>query len=255
MPVDLDPAIVQSVRQSYPATIRISELPNVDDIENKEAAENGSYIVLANASTQSNYKKHLSSVKDDIKEEVIQDLNYDPSIYDERFSEIERMIEELEERIDQGGGGGGGGEGGATGIPPTPPQPQITYYFWLIDESHINTYVSGQTLTDTIVSYAVDTANNGCPFKASKTYKAYDIIIDKFGNKEGKLYLIIPKKYIEYDKTSNTELYINSKALTSSGFNFAVESIDETSYMLNDVAYQIVTIANDFNNGLKLTLR
>ena len=264
---NIDPNIVQTIRTTYPAVRRISELPDIADIDNKETIEANSYIVLANESEQKNYKKQFEDVKSEIKKAIKKDIKDEFDIeldnnYSERISSLEQTVQDI---LDNGcGHHGGGGSGGGD----NPPQPgtQTTYYFWLIDENHINNYLSqtSPVLYNAIIEKAVNSSVNSCPFIDDKNYPVYQIIESKFSDFVGDVaaYLILPKKYVSRDEFDTLNyVYINNKVLTTSGFSLIVKEIGTTEYKLdvnnendNKVGYVIIKLVDEINTGLKLKI-
>ena len=265
---NIDPNIVQTIRTTYPAVRRISELPDIADIDNKETIEANSYIVLANESEQKNYKKQFEDVKSEIKKAIKKDIKDEFDIeldnnYSERISSLEQTVQDI---LDNGcGHHGGGGSGGGD----NPPQPgtQTTYYFWLIDENHINNYLSqtSPVLYNAIIEKAVNSSVNSCPFIARRPYSVYYEIQNKFSDfnaQNNSAYLIIPKQFIDTMLIGNqTYVLINNNILTTNGFNFIVKEIGTTEYKLdvnnendNKVGYVIIKLVDEITTGMNLTI-
>ena len=89
--------IVQTVREQYPAVRRITELTNINDIENNTNIENESYIVLANSNTQKNYKKQIS----DIKQEIEDNLHNNLTSINNKLSNLESNINSINNNFNQ----------------------------------------------------------------------------------------------------------------------------------------------------------
>ena len=184
----------------------------------------------------------------------INTINDNINTINDKISTLESKVEDIINN--------GGGEGGQDN-PPKPPEPvhETHYYFWLIDETHLQSYISNTYFTSDFVNYNVNHTINECPFLVDESYNVYNIITNKFGeiNVNQNIYIILPKKYLKYSETVDALLKINNKVLTSNGFQYNVD-ISETEYKLpadvdeDNISYLIITLTDELSTGLSLNI-
>lgn len=169
------------------------------------------------------------------------------------------------------------------GYIPTPPMPEITVtesystYFWLVNESNINTLINNSSIMPDAESYAIRSVTSGCPMEKSKKYNALSLILSKFGMDDSlekikeSLYIILPSNYLSYEGNniliSNNYLRTNTldiNVFNKSEINVTHQTVKtiKTVYNYEDrieitteninIQYRCLKVVDSIESGLEL---
>lgn len=169
------------------------------------------------------------------------------------------------------------------GYTPTPPMPEITVtesystYFWLVNESNINTLINNSSIMPDAESYAIRSVTSGCPMEKNKKYNALSLILSKFGMDDSlekikeSLYIILPSNYLSYEGNniliSNNYLRTNTldiNVFNKSEINVTHQTVKtiKTVYNYEDrieitteninIQYRCLKVVDSIESGLEL---
>ena len=169
------------------------------------------------------------------------------------------------------------------GYIPTPPMPEITVtesystYFWLVNESNINTLINNSSIMPDAESYAIRSVTSGCPMEKNKKYNALSLILSKFGMDDSlekikeSLYIILPSNYLSYEGNniliSNNYLRTNTldiNVFNKSEINVTHQTVKtiKTVYNYEDrieitteninIQYRCLKVVDSIESGLEL---
>lgn len=169
------------------------------------------------------------------------------------------------------------------GYIPTPPMPEITVtesystYFWLVNESNINTLINNSLIMPDAESYAIRSVTSGCPMEKNKKYNALSLILSKFGMDDSlekikeSLYIILPSNYLSYEGNniliSNNYLRTNTldiNVFNKSEINVTHQTVKtiKTVYNYEDrieitteninIQYSCLKVVDSIESGLEL---
>ena len=169
------------------------------------------------------------------------------------------------------------------GYIPTPPMPEITVtesystYFWLVNESNINTLINNSSIMPDAESYAIRSVTSGCPMEKNKKYNALSLILSKFGMDNSlekikeSLYIILPSNYLRYEGNniliSNNYLRTNTldiNVFNKSEINVTHQTVKtiKTVYNYEDrieitteninIQYRCLKVVDSIESGLEL---
>ena len=169
------------------------------------------------------------------------------------------------------------------GYIPTPPMAEITVtesystYFWLVNESNINTLINNSSIMPDAESYAIRSVTSGCPMEKNKKYNALSLILSKFGMDDSlekikeSLYIILPSNYLSYEGNniliSNNYLRTNTldiNVFNKSEINVTHQTVKtiKTVYNYEDrieitteninIQYSCLKVVDSIESGLEL---
>lgn len=146
------------------------------------------------------------------------------------------------------------------GYIPTPPIPEITVtesystYFWLVNESNINTLINNSSIIDGAESYAIRSVTSGCPMEKNKKYNALSLILSKFGMDDSlekiseSLYIILPSSYLSYE---GNNILISNNYLRTNTLDINVFNKSEIN-VTHQTVKTIKTVYN-YENRIEIT--
>ena len=169
------------------------------------------------------------------------------------------------------------------GYTPTPPMPETTVtesystYFWLVNESNINTLINNSSIMSAAESYAIRSVTSGCPMQKNKKYNALSLILSKFGMDDSlekiqeSLYIILPSNYLSYEGNNIliSNNYLRTNTLDINVFNkseinvthqtvktiktvYNYEDRTETTTENINIQYSCLKVVDSIESGLEL---
>ena len=150
-------------------------------------------------------------------------------------------------------------------------------YFWLVNESNINTLINNSSIMTDAESYAIRSVTSGCPMEKNKKYNALSLILSKFGMDDSlekikeSLYIILPSNYLSYEGNniliSNNYLRTNTldiNVFNKSEINVTHQTVKtiKTVYNYEDrieitteninIQYSCLKVVDSIESGLEL---